>query len=465
MKLSNRTLLVLFSARCLHLAKMRGKSGVPDRWYNYSCHGKVLIDRFIALKVPLSQRIHSVQYDRRFTPEHVIEKLPIGMLIDLTNTMRYYDPKQFTASGIEHVKLNVPGQVVPPVRIVDRFIEIVKSYLNDPESEGKLIGVHCTHGLNRTGYLICAYMILQLGYDPNEAIRLFNAKRGHRMERDKYLESLRQMAPAGQDNGRLGVQPEGGYTIRSGMHPEAYDSRPEMRSGGYNSRPGMQSDAGYNDRPGRSDERSWRQPEGASNGRSWRQPEGGNNDRSLRQPEGVYNDRSWRQPGGGNNDRSWRQPGGGSNDRFGRQPGGGSNDRFARQPEGASNDRSWRQPGGTSNDRSWRQPGGASNDRSWREPGGASNDRSWREPGGASNGRQEMRSEEDYNSRPVQQPEVRGGRTARLPPANDGIQRSNQERWDPSVRRIVRPQKHTYRVPAHRRTDGHELQSKHTKFE
>uniref|UniRef100_A0A182VKC2 Tyrosine specific protein phosphatases domain-containing protein n=1 Tax=Anopheles merus TaxID=30066 RepID=A0A182VKC2_ANOME len=448
--------MVLFSARCLHLAKMKGKSGVPDRWYNYSCHGNVLIDRFIALKVPLSRRINSVQHEHRFTPEHVIEKLPIGMLIDLTNTSRYYDPKQFTASGIEHVKINVPGQVVPPVRIVDRFIEIVKSYLNDPESEGKLIGVHCTHGLNRTGYLICAYMILELGYDPNEAIRLFNAKRGHRMERDKYLQSLRQMAPAGQDNGRLGVQPEGGYTIRSGMHPEAYDSRPAnrsegggeynsrpgMRSGGYNNRPGMQSDAGYNGRPGRYDERSWRQPEGASNGRSWRQTEGGNNDRSWRQPEGGNNDRSWWQPEGGSNDRSWWQP------------------------EGASNDRSWKQPGGVSNDRSWRDLGGGSNDRSWKQPGGASNDRSWRQPEGGFNGRQEMRSEEDYNSRPAKQPEVRGGRSARLPPANDGIQqRSNQERWDPSVRRIVRPQKHTYRVPAHRRTDGHELQPKHIKFE
>uniref|UniRef100_A0A182TTL2 Uncharacterized protein n=1 Tax=Anopheles melas TaxID=34690 RepID=A0A182TTL2_9DIPT len=412
-------------------------------------------------------RINSVQHGRRFTPEHVIEKLPIGMLIDLTNTSRYYDPNQFTASGIEHVKLNVPGQVVPPVRIVDRFIEIVKSYLNDPESEGKLIGVHCTHGLNRTGYLICAYMILQLGYDPNEAIRLFNAKRGHRMERDKYLQSLRQMAPAGQDDGRLGVQPEGEYTIRSGMHSEAsvsrpgkrsegggeYDSRPGMRSGGYNSRPGMQSDAGYNGRPGRYNERSWRQPEGASNGRSWRQPEGASNGRSWRQPEGGNNDRSWMQPESGYNDRSWRQPG------------GGSNDRSWRQPEGTSNDRSWKQPEGTSDDRSWRQLEGTSNDRSWKQPGGASNDRSWRQPEGGFNGRQEIRSEEDYNSRPVKQPEERGDRSARLPPANDRIQRSNQERWDPSVRRIVRPQKHTYRVPAHRRTDGHELQPKHIKFE
>jgi hypothetical protein len=33
-----------------------------------------------------------------------------------------------------------------------------------------LIGVHCTHGLNRTGYLICKYMVLRMKIDPQEAI-------------------------------------------------------------------------------------------------------------------------------------------------------------------------------------------------------------------------------------------------------------------------------------------------------
>lgn len=33
-----------------------------------------------------------------------------------------------------------------------------------------LIGVHCTHGVNRTGYLICHYMIYSLGMSPMDAI-------------------------------------------------------------------------------------------------------------------------------------------------------------------------------------------------------------------------------------------------------------------------------------------------------
>lgn len=35
---------------------------------------------------------------------------------------------------------------------------------------GALIGVHCTHGLNRTGYLICKYMVQRNGVSAEKAI-------------------------------------------------------------------------------------------------------------------------------------------------------------------------------------------------------------------------------------------------------------------------------------------------------
>lgn len=34
----------------------------------------------------------------------------------------------------------------------------------------KLIGVHCTHGLNRSGFIICRYMIEELNIPPLETI-------------------------------------------------------------------------------------------------------------------------------------------------------------------------------------------------------------------------------------------------------------------------------------------------------
>ena len=50
-----------------------------------------------------------------------------------------------------------------------------------------LIGVHCTHGVNRTGYLICRYLIEKLDWDPQKAIdgKVINYIR----ERDSSLDS------------------------------------------------------------------------------------------------------------------------------------------------------------------------------------------------------------------------------------------------------------------------------------
>lgn len=47
------------------------------------------------------------------------------------------------------------------IRIINFIIIIVSD---------SLIGVHCSHGLNRTGYLVCRYMIQKMGTHPQEAI-------------------------------------------------------------------------------------------------------------------------------------------------------------------------------------------------------------------------------------------------------------------------------------------------------
>ena len=72
---------------------------------------------------------------------------------------------------------------------VDQFFSVVRELsVLDPDG---LIGVHCTHGVNRTGYMICRYMIEKNGLDPDEAIDRFDKSRGHRQERDIYLLHLR----------------------------------------------------------------------------------------------------------------------------------------------------------------------------------------------------------------------------------------------------------------------------------
>ncbi|KFB37526.1 AGAP011155-PA-like protein [Anopheles sinensis] len=138
---------------------------------------------------------YKIPNNERFTPTDAIEQLKLGLVIDLTNTKRYYNPQEFISRGVKYEKFAVQGHCgAPKLQAVRRFIQIVNQFMEDGDSSrDKLIGVHCTHGLNRTGYMVCAYMILQMGFRAKDAIELFNEKRGHTMERDNYLESLHSL--------------------------------------------------------------------------------------------------------------------------------------------------------------------------------------------------------------------------------------------------------------------------------
>ncbi|XP_077944633.1 RNA/RNP complex-1-interacting phosphatase isoform X5 [Gasterosteus aculeatus] len=88
------------------------------------------------------------------------------------------------------MKIFTAGHEVPSNKTILSFKRAVGAFLRDHADNDMLIGVHCTHGLNRTGYLICRYLIDVDGMDPKEAVALFNSSRGHAMERQNYLDDL-----------------------------------------------------------------------------------------------------------------------------------------------------------------------------------------------------------------------------------------------------------------------------------
>ncbi len=60
-----------------------------------------------------------------------------------------------------------------------------------PIVKERLIGVTCTYGVNRAGYFICQYLVDQMEYEPDQAIRAFDTARGHSMDRQNYLKFIR----------------------------------------------------------------------------------------------------------------------------------------------------------------------------------------------------------------------------------------------------------------------------------
>ncbi|CAL4153801.1 unnamed protein product [Meganyctiphanes norvegica] len=171
---------------------------LPEDWTRYSKVGQqVPKTRFIPFKVPLSNEILNknshIGSRNKFGPQDIVDSgLNIGLVIDLTNTDRYYDKSLFERNGIQHHKLRSAGHAIPNAEKVNEFNRIVDKFLSDNSDNGKLIGVHCTHGINRTGYMICRYMIQRQGKDPKRAIAEFNTARGNTLDRETYLDDLQK---------------------------------------------------------------------------------------------------------------------------------------------------------------------------------------------------------------------------------------------------------------------------------
>ncbi|XP_047911011.1 RNA/RNP complex-1-interacting phosphatase isoform X2 [Anser cygnoides] len=154
----------------------RGGCRVPERWTDYVPLGRRLPGtRFIAFKVPLRQNFdHNLHPEERFSPRDLIKKIKeqgeeLGLIIDLTYTTRYYRPEELPAT-LCYSKISTMGHEIPNNQTIFEFKSVVKNFLRDNKDNDKLIGVHCTHGLNRTGYLVCRYLIDVEGMEPNAAI-------------------------------------------------------------------------------------------------------------------------------------------------------------------------------------------------------------------------------------------------------------------------------------------------------
>lgn len=197
---------------------------MPVGWRSCPALGRP-IWRFIPSKVPLGPHFNSVvpESDRYTVQDAVVavenilkgveidvltgpptqehphgqrEKKPAvcRMVIDLTNSSRYYRRETFEDLGYCHVKIPNRGRgEVPAPQAVNDFVFEVQSYLNwCPEG---YVLVHCTHGFNRTGYMIVSHLMRMLS-DPTttvgKAIKGFADARPPGIYKPYYVKHLYQ---------------------------------------------------------------------------------------------------------------------------------------------------------------------------------------------------------------------------------------------------------------------------------
>ncbi|XP_019851712.1 PREDICTED: mRNA-capping enzyme-like isoform X4 [Amphimedon queenslandica] len=169
---------------------------VPPRWRHCPRKGKVIAGKFFPFKTPLSS-----EYDKdlaegnRFPLSMLIaftECIPghrMGLVIDLTKTSRYYDKRELLKCGIGHHKITCEGYgAAPNAEQVKEFQTLCVNFFKDHPDD--IIGVHCTHGFNRTGFLIVSYLIDVECWDLESAVATFSMARPPGIYKEHYLHEL-----------------------------------------------------------------------------------------------------------------------------------------------------------------------------------------------------------------------------------------------------------------------------------
>lgn len=168
---------------------------LPSRWKNCPRFGEVVADIFLPFKTPLDERyISQLSPSCYFTPSMILSfikqsQINIGLWIDLTYTERFYSKEVIEQEKISYVKLRCRGHgECPSPDQTNIFIKLCSQFLE--QNPGKLIAVHCTHGFNRTGFLISAFLVEQENWSIEAAISSFRRARPPGIYKQDYINEL-----------------------------------------------------------------------------------------------------------------------------------------------------------------------------------------------------------------------------------------------------------------------------------
>ncbi|CAA3027955.1 mRNA-capping enzyme-like isoform X1 [Olea europaea subsp. europaea] len=178
------------------MKKQRPHNKLPPGWLDCPAFGQE-IGCLVPSKVPLGESFNDcILPGKRYSSTQVIHQQRVlgrklGLLIDLTNSNRYYSTNDWKSEDIKHVKIPCKGRdSVPENEAVNAFVFEVSQFLARQKHSKKYILVHCTHGHNRTGYMIVHFLMRTLPISVTQAIKMFADARPPGIYKPDYIDAL-----------------------------------------------------------------------------------------------------------------------------------------------------------------------------------------------------------------------------------------------------------------------------------
>lgn len=176
-------------------SKKYDPTSVPPRWLHCPRKGTLIIDKFFPFKTPLDSRYNDlVPEECRFDLDMLFTllksyKLKMGILVDLTNTRRFYNSIEIEERDCRYVKLQCKGREETPTQEqTEAFNNLCERFIQQKPLE--IIGIHCTHGFNRTGFLVVSYLVEKLSWSVEAAVAQFAQARPPGIYKQDYLDEL-----------------------------------------------------------------------------------------------------------------------------------------------------------------------------------------------------------------------------------------------------------------------------------
>lgn len=141
------------------------------------------------------------QVDETHTPAVFVQsyKNKLSVVVDISHDAPVYDPQGLRDGGINYIKFPTVSKMPPSVEEVRDFVALIDELRgageeNEQEKkeakDGRLIGVHCHYGFNRTGFFLVCYMVERLGYKVEDAIEEFRRARAPGIRHAHFVDAL-----------------------------------------------------------------------------------------------------------------------------------------------------------------------------------------------------------------------------------------------------------------------------------
>lgn len=195
----------------------RAGGKIPEGWRE-SPKGGAALHGLCAIKTPLKAELcASLPAADWWTVSDALQACggsAVGLWIDLTNTRRYYEPRELPQS-VRYLKFQTAGHGLIEEQAMRQILheisalrqarmnaagaDAVRRGLPSEEvakaekaaSAAARVVVHCTHGLNRTGYVVATALCRLEPHIPlGEALAAFSEQRPPGLWREQYVRAL-----------------------------------------------------------------------------------------------------------------------------------------------------------------------------------------------------------------------------------------------------------------------------------